>query len=133
MHRSALPGVPARALAAGAAVIVLATSCGGASGGSASASGTEAMQRPATATARGATLRISGFSFGPQLTVSPRERITVINADSTTHTVTADRGNAFDVSVAGGGTTTMGAPTTAGRYPFHCRIHPFMKGVLIVR
>jgi plastocyanin len=64
---------------------------------------------------------------------SPRERIIIVNADSTTHTVTADRGNAFDVSVAGEGTTTMSAPATAGSYPFHCRIHPFMKGVLIVR
>lgn len=136
MHRSGLPNVPARVLVAGAAVIVLTTSCGGSLSGSTSASGIRAsMQQPAASApaAGAATLRISGFSFGPQLTVSPRERITIVNADSTTHTVTADRGNAFDVSVAGGGTTTMSAPATAGSYPFHCRIHPFMKGVLIVR
>src|SRR5512143_1091348 len=137
MCGSSLPSGPGRALVAVAVVVVLTTSCGGSAGGGSSASGAKATTSrspAASAPVTGpATLRISGFAFGPPLTVSPREKVRIINADGTRHTVTADRGNAFDVSVAGGDSATMTAPATAGSYPFHCSIHPSMKGVLTVR
>ncbi|HEV3169500.1 MAG TPA: cupredoxin domain-containing protein [Actinocrinis sp.] len=54
------------------------------------------------------------------------------NKDSVEHTVTADSGNAFDVTIPAGGTASFKAPTTAGSYPFHCTVHPFMKATLVV-
>jgi plastocyanin len=47
--------------------------------------------------------------------------------------VTADSGNAFDAQVPSGGAGTFTAPTQPGSYPFHCSIHPFMKGTLVVK
>jgi plastocyanin len=80
-----------------------------------------------------ATIVIRSFAYHPAtLKVAPGTRITVINKDSVTHTVT-DQG-VFNTSlIPGGGTKTFTAPTKPGRYPYICIIHPFMHGVLIVR
>src|SRR5207245_8517391 len=72
-----------------------------------------------------AVITISGFAFSGPLTVAPGQLITVHNADSAGHTVTADNG-AFDVPVAGGATVTFHAPTTPGKYTYHCAVHPIM-------
>ncbi|WP_232248295.1 cupredoxin domain-containing protein [Streptacidiphilus rugosus] len=88
------------------------------------------------ATASGQTqIVIANFAFQPVgLTVSPGERITVVNHDSTAHTVTASSGHAFDTGqVAPGASATFTAPTTPGAYPYICTIHPFMHGTLTVR
>jgi plastocyanin len=34
--------------------------------------------------------------------------------------------------VPAGGTATFKAPSAAGSYAFHCTIHPFMHGKLVV-
>jgi plastocyanin len=123
-------------LVTGCAVLVVATACGGSSqtsgGGTTGEAGptTTGASVPAT---EGATLRMSGFSFGNPLTVRPGQKINVVNADGAPHTVTADRGDAFDVSVEGGSSTALTAPTKPGSYPFHCTIHPMMRGSLTVR
>ena len=118
----------------GAVVLVLATACGGSSNTSASGSGSQAGGTTSSATATGSqTLRISGFAYGTPLTVRPGEKILVVNADGAPHTVTADSGGAFDVSVEGKASATMTAPAKPGTYPFHCTIHPSMHGTLIVR
>ena len=83
-----------------------------------------------TAGAAGA-LRISGFAYSP-VTVPPGARVTVSNADSVTHTVTAG-GGAFDVTVRAKGSAVLTAPSKPGTYSFTCTIHPEMHGVLVVR
>lgn len=75
---------------------------------------------------------ISGFSFGTALTVKAGTKITVKNADAITHTVTADDGKSFNVSVNGNGSGTFTAPSKPGTYTFHCTIHPQMHGTLTV-
>ena len=50
-----------------------------------------------------------------------------------THTVTWDDGTSFDVSVDGGKTATITAPSKAGTYKFHCTIHSNMHATLTVQ
>jgi len=115
-----------RALAAVAAVALLA-GCGGGGGSTASA------PPAASPSGSGASITISNFKFSPAtLTVRHGARIAVSNDDSAPHTVTADDGHSFDSgTVKTGGSGTITAPR-AGRYPFHCTIHAFMKGALVV-
>lgn len=83
--------------------------------------------------AAGARITIKNFMFGPAtLTVHPGETVTVVNQDSTAHTVTADD-KSFDTgAINGGATTTFTAPATAGSYPYICTIHQFMHATLAV-
>ena len=58
--------------------------------------------------------------------------IMITNADNEAHTVTSKTGG-FDVKVAGrGGTATLTAPATAGKYALVCDFHSNMSGTLIV-
>ncbi len=103
-----------------AAFGLAACSSSGAKGSSSSGSGS------------GATITIKDTSFTSVPTVKAGEKITVTNADSIEHTVTADNGQ-FDVPVNANSTTTFTAPSTPGSYPFHCNFHPtVMKATLIV-
>ncbi len=99
--------------------------CGGGGSDSASAPKTASSQSDTT-------ISISDFKFAPQkLTVRHGAPVRVTNSDSAPHTVTADDGHSFD----SGTVTTDGSATIrvakAGRFPYHCTIHPFMKGVLV--
>jgi plastocyanin len=64
--------------------------------------------------------------------VAPGAKVTVTNKDSVEHTVTADSAGGFDVDVPAGATVTFTAPTTPGSFAYHCTIHPFMHGKLVV-
>ncbi len=79
--------------------------------------------------AAGPTLTIQGFAFG---TVTPKagEKITIKNADSANHTVTADDGS-FSVDVAAGGSADL-TIAKAGTYAIHCKIHAKMKSTIVV-
>ena len=57
----------------------------------------------------------------------------VMNQDTETHSVTADSGNAFNVTVQAGKTETFTAPDKPGSYPYHCSFHSDMHGTLRVR
>lgn len=102
------------------------------SSSAASSSAAGAGSAPAAA---GSKIVIDNFAFSPaSLTVSSGQTVTVVNNDSTTHTVTATTGKAFDTgSVAPGATGTFTAPSTPGSYPYICSIHPFMHGTLVVK
>ncbi|MFI1737771.1 cupredoxin domain-containing protein [Streptomyces sioyaensis] len=90
---------------------------------------------PTSAAPAAARLTIKDFTFKPAaLSVRPGGTVTVVNEDSTTHTVTANAAKAFDTgSIGPGRTVTFKAPAKAGSYPFRCTIHPYMKGTLTVR
>ncbi|QMU73827.1 hypothetical protein GXP74_15155 [Streptacidiphilus sp. P02-A3a] len=83
----------------------------------------------------GSQIVISNFAFSPMdLTVSPGQKVTVVNHDSTAHTVTASAGNAFDTGdIAPGRSGTFTAPTKPGSYHYLCSIHQFMQGTVTVR
>lgn len=108
------------------------------SSASKSASGSASSSPSGSASASGvtsATITIKNFAFGPaDLTVAPGAKITVVNQDSTTHTLTATGSKAFDTGdLAGGKSATITAPTTPGSYPYICSIHTYMKGTLTVK
>ena len=51
------------------------------------------------------------------------------NADSTTHTLTADKG-AFDAGEIESGDSGSVVAKKPGTYKYHCEIHPDMKGTI---
>jgi plastocyanin len=121
--------------------MVIATLCAGclvacgSGGGSSSADATSSSSSsgsPSSAAGNSAsTITIEGFRFTTPDSVSPGATITVDNKDGTAHTVTSDAGKAFD-DPAAPGTSTFTAPTKPGSYPFHCTLHPGMRGTLVV-
>ena len=60
-------------------------------------------------------------------------RITISNRDSTAHTVTSDDGSSFDTGDINPGSSTTITVNGAGRIAYHCSIHPFMHGTIVVR
>jgi cupredoxin-like protein len=76
---------------------------------------------------------ISNFTFAVRGPVKPGQQVIVVNKDDSSHSITADSGNAIDVRISGGGgTSTFTAPNTPGTYAFHCKYHANMHGSLTV-
>jgi cytochrome c oxidase subunit 2 len=75
------------------------------------------------------------------LSVKVGESVTVQNKDTVPHTVTSgeapggEAGQLFDTSLIdpAGSATLDTSSLEAGEYPYHCMIHPYMKGVLTVQ
>lgn len=82
-------------------------------------------------------------SYEPvSLTVKKGDEIDVVNKDSSPHTVTSgkapdapDAGKQFDTSIVNVGASAKVATANlqAGEYDFHCAVHPFMMGKIIVQ
>jgi plastocyanin len=124
-------GVSAEELAEGAE----SSDCGGAQekSGNGEAGGDCGQSEPASAGGSGdAKITIAGFAFGQPLTVAPGAKVEVVNTDAATHNVTAADGSFETPDLKQGGTATITAPRTPGRYEFSCTLHPEMTGVLIV-
>jgi plastocyanin len=86
--------------------------------------------------AAGHTVTIQNFAFSPAtLSVAPGTTITVVNKDSTTHTLTSTSSPAaFNTGdIGAGATVTFKAPSKAGSYAYICTIHTFMHGTLTVQ
>jgi plastocyanin/predicted lipoprotein with Yx(FWY)xxD motif len=80
----------------------------------------------------GASAKIANFAFAPvDITVTVGETVTWTNADSPSHTVTADDGS-FDSGGIAPGATFSQSFTKAGTYAYHCTIHPSMTGTVTV-
>lgn len=144
------PGKTAAATLLAAATALTLTACSGSSSHpaptptsaptvSSSSSGSGASSAtttsPTGAPVGASQIVISNFAFSPAaLTVAAGQTVTVVNNDSTTHTLTATTGKAFDTGdLAPGKTATFTAPTTPGTYSYICTIHPFMHGTLTVK
>jgi plastocyanin len=94
---------------------------------------TPAVQAVAcNATGAGTPVAIAGNAFGPaSVTVAVGGLVTWTNSDSISHTVTFDSGP--NCGTLGGGATQTVQFTVAGTYPYHCQIHPSMKGTVVVQ
>ena len=86
---------------------------------------------PATAGANAVT--IANFAFAPQsITVAPGQTVTWTHKDSVAHTVTADKGD-WDSKSLAPGTTFQHKFDQPGTFAYHCSIHPFMTGSVVVK
>ena len=123
------------------------TGTGGAAGGT---TGGAAGGTPAATTAAAATLTIPTGAATPgnpayepaSLTVKKGDAIDVVNKDSSPHTVTSgtgledpNAGKMFDTSIItpAASAQVATADLEAGEYDYHCAVHPFMTGKIIVQ
>jgi plastocyanin len=137
------PRHPITAVMALGATAILAAGCGGSSdasaptptqsGGGSSTSGSGSTNAAASGASSGA-VQISDFKFAPgRLTVGHGAKVTVANDDTTAHTATSDDGQTFDTGTIQPGASGTISVTKPGTYAYHCTIHPFMHGTLVVR
>lgn len=83
------------------------------------------------ATAR-AIVRIANSRFDPpSITVKVGTRVRFLNYDAIGHTATANSG-AWSSPILYQGTSWTHAFTKAGRFKYHCKIHTYMHGTVIV-
>lgn len=78
------------------------------------------------------SVAIEGFAFSPaDITASVGQTITFTNGDSAPHTATLDDGSCTTANLPNGasGGLVFSAP---GTYPFHCAVHPNMKGTITI-
>ncbi|HLX60317.1 MAG TPA: cupredoxin family copper-binding protein [Planctomycetota bacterium] len=94
--------------------------------------------KPLTVTVRTAAARatdtvpIQNFAFtNDPITINVGDTVTWTNNDSVTHEPVSDTG-AFDTGPIAPGQSASFTFTSAGTYSYHCSIHPFMKGTVIV-
>ncbi|MDG6900760.1 MAG: cupredoxin family copper-binding protein [Nitrososphaerota archaeon] len=90
-----------------------------------------------TAAAQGTvSVSISNFAFNPSavtVVIGVNNTVTWTNTQSgVPHTVTADDGSWGSGQLSTGGTYTH-TFSTAGTFTYHCAIHTFMKGTVIVK
>ena len=129
---------------------VTAASAGGGASNAGNASSSTSAGAGAGGAAAAATLTIpvgaatpGNPSYDPvSLTVKKGDEIDVVNKDSSPHTVTSgktpdapDAGKQFDTSIVNVGASAKVATANlqAGEYDFHCAVHPFMMGKIIVQ
>jgi plastocyanin len=74
---------------------------------------------------------IVNFAFKPgTLTVKHGARVTFSNTSNTTHTAT--KGGSFDTKQIAPGKSKTVQFNQRGTFAYHCKIHPFMKGKIVV-
>jgi plastocyanin len=91
---------------------------------------------PTNPTGIGNTIAIKNFAFDPSyLIVKTNTVVTWLNQDEAPHTVVSDTGSPvafFSGSLSNGNFYGLRF-TEPGTYPYHCSIHPSMKGIIVVQ
>jgi plastocyanin len=133
-------------MAAGAVLVLAACSGGGATtapisepSAAASVEATAAASAPAagaacevSSAAGEVAVTIADFAFSPaDITATTGQTITFTNNDSAPHTATLDDDSCGTPNIAQGESNGL-TFSTAGTYPFHCAVHPNMKGTITV-
>ena len=68
----------------------------------------------------------------PSVTVRAGDVVSFVNDDDDAHTVTADDGS-WDSEGLNQGQTWSRSFVKNGKIAYHCTVHPFMKGMLVVQ
>jgi plastocyanin len=80
------------------------------------------------------TVLIQDFRFNPaHITIKRGTKVRWINKDISPHTATANNGRSFDSGRLGKGQSYTHTFKSAGKKPYHCEIHPHMKGRITVK
>ncbi len=88
---------------------------------------------PLVAFAATFAVTIQNSSFNPpSTTVNVGDTVRWTNADPFSHTSTSDTG-VWDTGVIGAGGSGSFTFASAGTFAYHCALHAFMKGTIIVR
>lgn len=75
---------------------------------------------------------IQGFAFNPaSVKIAVGDSVLWTNKDGATHTATSDS-NSWTTGTLGTGASKAVKFDTAGTFPYHCGIHPSMKGTVVV-
>ncbi len=78
----------------------------------------------------GNAITIKDYSFNPsQLSVKAGTTVTWTNMDAASHSIRSDT---FSSDVLGTGGTFGYTFTAAGTYSYHCGVHPYMTGTIVV-
>ena len=79
------------------------------------------------------TVTIKNLKYNPaKITIKAGETVTWVNADDNDHTVTSDEKDLFASDNLGNGDKFRHTFEKKGTFPYHCKYHPRMKGVVIV-
>ena len=120
---------------ASALILVLGlAACGGSNSPSAPSGGPPPAPAGSTSVdiPRGAST-LTTTAFGPNpVTISSGTTISWLNDDNTTHTSSAD-GNQWSSGNIAPGARFNFTFSTAGRFTYHCQIHPNMVGTIVVQ
>ncbi len=86
------------------------------------------------ATTEPATVKIENFSYEPkELTVAVGTTVTWVNEDDVPHTATGEgESPAFDSKALDTDDKFSFTFSKAGTYPYYCKVHPHMKGTIVV-
>jgi plastocyanin len=77
---------------------------------------------------------IRDFSYQPvQITVTRETKVTWTNQDATPHTATANNGTSFASPLLRTGDRHSHTFKRVGKKPYHCKVHPHMRGTVVVR
>ena len=88
---------------------------------------------PAPTKPASSAINIQNFAFVPTpVTVAVGTQLIWTNKDGAGHTITADD-NHFGSQILDQGQTFSQTLTAPGTYSYHCSIHPFMKGKIVVQ
>jgi len=122
-------------IAAGALFLAV-PACGSSGDDGGSATTTTAAKAKQTGNAEsapstGTKIVIKNFDFAPKTLEAKAGAVTVENEDGTNHSVTADDG-AFDTGKFASGTKQIDV-TKPGTYTYHCAVHAFMTGTIVVK
>lgn len=91
-----------------------------------------ALHHPSTHAASDPGVTIADFQFSPSsTTVHAGDTITWTNNGPSAHTATARVGS-FDTGVLQKGASASHTFTQPGTFAYFCRIHPFMRGTIVV-
>lgn len=88
---------------------------------------------PAPVQAASQTVTIQSFAFNPPtVTVQVGDSVTWMNRDSVPHTSTSDVPTVWDSGLLSQGQSFPFTFTMAGSFAYHCTVHPFMHGSVMV-
>ena len=87
----------------------------------------------APAFAKDVKVTITNFAFAPKTTrIAVGDTVTFINGDDTIHSVIADDGSFHSDGLDTNDKVTFSF-AKAGKISYHCGLHPFMKGEIVVQ